>query len=56
MLIPKKVRKTIYSNLFKDGVLVAKKDTFAPRHMELDVPNLMVIKALQVLTCIRASF
>merc|ERR1712033_125742 len=31
---------------FKEGVLVAKKDFFAPKHPEIDVPNLHVIKAL----------
>eukprot|EP00051_Salpingoeca_urceolata_P026127 m.476176 g.476176 ORF g.476176 m.476176 type:complete len:162 (-) comp20459_c0_seq1:120-605(-) len=50
MLIPKKTRKEIYSALFKDGVLVAKKDFNAPKHSELEtVPNLMVIKACQSL-------
>ena len=34
----------------KEGVLVAKKDFNAPKHEELDVPNLEVIKALQSLT------
>jgi len=32
-----------------EGVLVAKKDFNAPKHEELDVPNLQVIKALQSL-------
>merc|ERR1739841_303865 len=31
---------------FKEGCMVAKKDTHAPKHPELDVPNLHVIKAL----------
>ena len=47
MLITKKNRTAIYSQLFNEGVLVAMKDTHAPRHPELpDVPNLQVIKAL----------
>ena len=46
--MPKKNRVAIYENLFKEGVLVAKKDFHAPKHPELDVPNLQVIKALQV--------
>ncbi|KIY63893.1 hypothetical protein CYLTODRAFT_381602 [Cylindrobasidium torrendii FP15055 ss-10] len=50
MLIKKEVRRTIYENLFKEGVLVAKKDFNAPKHEELDVPNLQVIKACQSLT------
>ncbi len=50
MLIPKKNRKVIYEFLFKEGVLVAKKDFNAPTHNEIEnVPNLQVIKALQVL-------
>ena len=48
MLIPKKNRVSIYEYLFKEGVLVAKKDFFAPKHPEIDVPNLHVIKALTV--------
>ncbi|CAA7269482.1 unnamed protein product [Cyclocybe aegerita] len=50
MIIPKQNRRIIYENLFKEGVLVAKKDFNAPKHEELDVPNLQVIKALQSLT------
>ncbi|KAL1925534.1 40S ribosomal protein eS10 [Calcarisporiella thermophila] len=49
MLISKQNRKLIYENLFKEGVLVAKKDFNAPKHQELDVPNLEVIKAMQSL-------
>ncbi|KAF9783992.1 Plectin/S10 domain-containing protein [Thelephora terrestris] len=50
MLISKQNRRTIYENLFKEGVLVAKKDYNLPKHEDLDVPNLEVIKALQSLT------
>merc|ERR1712202_99409 len=46
MLMPKKNLVAIYENLFKEGYMVAKKDTHAPKHPELDVPNLHVIKAL----------
>lgn len=35
---------------FEEGVLVARKDYNAPKHEELDVPNLEVIKAMQSLT------
>jgi small subunit ribosomal protein S10e len=35
---------------FPEGVLVAKKDFNAPKHAELDVKNLHVIKACQSLT------
>ncbi|THG95223.1 hypothetical protein EW026_g6393 [Hermanssonia centrifuga] len=50
MIITKQNRRIIYENLFKEGVLVAKKDYNAPKHEELDVPNLEVIKAMQSLT------
>ncbi|KAG7089210.1 hypothetical protein E1B28_010912 [Marasmius oreades] len=50
MIIPKENRLRIYEYLFKEGVMVAKKDFNAPKHEELDVPNLQVIKALQSLT------
>ncbi|XP_005098199.1 40S ribosomal protein S10 isoform X2 [Aplysia californica] len=46
MLIPKKNRVSIYEYLFKEGVLVAKKDPFAAKHPDIDVPNLHVMKAL----------
>lgn len=49
MLIPKKNRIIIYENLFKHGVMVAKKDFNAPKHCELEqIPNLQVIKAMTV--------
>merc|ERR1711990_1188099 len=47
MLMSKKNRIAIYEQLFNEGVLVALKDSHAPKHPELpDVPNLQVIKAL----------
>merc|ERR1711931_587441 len=47
MLMPKKNLVAIYEHLFREGVMVAKKDTHAPTHPELEsVPNLHVIKAL----------
>merc|ERR1712113_1302593 len=46
MLMPKKNLVAIYEHLFKEGCMVAKKDTHAPKHPELDVPNLHVMKAL----------
>ncbi|CAM6094744.1 unnamed protein product [Calypogeia fissa] len=47
MLIPKKNRVEVYKYLFKEGVLYAKKDYNAPKHPEIDVPNLQVIKLMQ---------
>uniref|UniRef100_A0A6M2DQX6 Putative 40s ribosomal protein s10 n=1 Tax=Xenopsylla cheopis TaxID=163159 RepID=A0A6M2DQX6_XENCH len=50
MLMPKQNRVAIYEHLFKEGVMVAKKDFHAPKHPELEqIPNLQVIKALQSL-------
>lgn len=49
MLIPKKNRIAIYEYLFKEGVLVAKKDSNAPKHPSVEgVPNLQVVKAAEV--------
>jgi len=47
MLIPKKNRKEVYKYLFKEGVLCAEKDFNLPKHPEMDVPNLQVIKLMQ---------
>ena len=45
--MPKKNLVAIYEHLFREGVMVAKKDTHAPKHPELEaIPNLQVIKAL----------
>ena len=49
MLMPKKNLVAIYEHLFKEGVMVAKKDTHAPKHPELDVPNLQVMETLNSL-------
>jgi len=48
MLMPTKNRQMIYEYLFKEGVLVAKKDFQASKHPDIEVPNLHVIKTLQV--------
>ncbi|RDW94065.1 40S ribosomal protein eS10 [Aspergillus mulundensis] len=49
MLIPKEDRKKIHEYLFREGVLVAKKDFNLPKHGDIDTKNLYVIKALQSL-------
>mmetsp|Transcript_1237 Transcript_1237/g.1464 ORF Transcript_1237/g.1464 Transcript_1237/m.1464 type:complete len:149 (-) Transcript_1237:212-658(-) len=46
MLLPKKNRIMVYTELFKEGVLVAKKDTTKPKHDTIDVPNLHVMKLM----------
>ncbi|KAG2166402.1 hypothetical protein D6C84_03328 [Aureobasidium pullulans] len=50
MLIPKADRKLIHEYLFREGVLVAKKDFNQPKHGDIDTKNLYVIKACQSLT------
>jgi len=50
MIITKPHRKLIYENIFKEGVMVASKEYNAPKHQDLEVPNLEVIKAMQSLT------
>lgn len=47
--MPKKNRVAIYSQLFKDGVCVVKKDTMMKKHGEVDVPNLHVMNVMKSL-------
>lgn len=49
MLMPKKNRVAIYSQLFKDGVAVVKKDPMMKKHGEIDVPNLHVMNVMKSL-------
>ena len=44
----KKNRVMIYEHLFKEGVMVAEKNTHLAKHPELDLPNLHVLKTLNV--------
>lgn len=48
MLMPKKHRTLIYEYLMKEGVVVAEKDFGLDKHPSIPVPNIHVIKALQV--------
>ena len=41
-LIPKADRKKIHEYIFREGVLVAKKDFNLPKHGEIDTKNLYV--------------
>ena len=50
MLISKENRRAIYEHLFREGVMVAKKDFRPHNHPELEtIPNLQVIKTMQSL-------
>ena len=59
MLIPKTDRKITYERLLQDGVLVARKDTHAPKHVYLNVPNLhvmMLMKSLKSRELVKENF
>eukprot|EP00741_Cyanophora_paradoxa_P007646 tig00001164_g7395.t1 len=47
MIVNKKDRIAVYTALFQEGVMYAKKDYVLTKHPDLDVPNLHVIKLLQ---------
>jgi len=48
MFITKKNRLAVYSFLFKEGTITAKKDPYGPKHSDaLPIPNLEVVKLLQ---------
>merc|ERR1711898_52818 len=49
MLVPKANRQAVYKYLFKEGVMVAKKDFNKAKHddPDLDVPNLHVVMLMQ---------
>jgi small subunit ribosomal protein S10e len=49
MLIPKKNRLLVYRYLFKEGVLACAKSCFIPKHNEIEVPNIHVVKLMQSL-------
>jgi len=45
--MPKANRVAIFEHLFKEGVMVAERNTKLPKHPELEtIPNLQVIKAM----------
>ena len=46
--MPKKHRTLIFEYLMKEGVVVAEKDFGLDKHPVIPVPNIQVIKALQV--------
>ncbi|CAM9203494.1 unnamed protein product [Discosporangium mesarthrocarpum] len=60
MFIQKKNRLAVYSYLFREGVLVAKKDFFKEKHDEIeDVPNLevlMLMKSMKSRELVRETF
>merc|ERR550537_570452 len=49
MLVPKKNRLAVYSYLFKEGVLCAKKDFGRVKHGQIEVPNLEVLNLMKSL-------
>jgi small subunit ribosomal protein S10e len=49
MLVPKKNRLAVYSYLFREGVLVTRKELLMIKHGQLEVPQLHVVKLMQSL-------
>lgn len=49
MLVSKKNREEVYQYLFKEGVLVAKKEP-GSKHPKMDVQNLVVIELMRGFT------
>ena len=47
MLVPKKDRLAVYQFLFKEGVMVCKKDMTLNKHPHIPCPNLYVMKMMQ---------
>ena len=50
VLVSKENKRKIYEYLLNEGVIVVKKDSYLPKHQQLDVPNLhvqMIIKSLK---------
>ena len=50
VLVSKENKRKIYEYLLSEGVIVVKKDSYLPRHQQLDVPNLhaqMIVKSLK---------
>jgi small subunit ribosomal protein S10e len=59
MFVTKKDRAAVYSYLFKEGVLVAKKDFFKKQHDEIEVANLevlMLMKSMKSREYVRETF
>jgi small subunit ribosomal protein S10e len=50
VLVSKENKRKIYEYLLNEGVIVVKKDSYLPKHQQLDVPNLhvqMIVKSLK---------
>ena len=49
MLIPKKTKLEVYNHIFNEGVIAVEDNAAAPKHCELAMPNLHVMKLCQSL-------
>ena len=50
VLVSKENKRKIYEYLLNEGVIVVKKDSYLPKHQQLEVPNLhvqMIVKSLK---------
>jgi len=49
VLVSRAEKRAIFTYLLKEGVIVVRKDSYLPKHQNLDVPNLkvmMIVKSL----------
>ena len=49
MIIPKKNKILVYNNIFSEGVIAVADNAMLPKHCDLDLPNLQVMKLCQSL-------
>ncbi len=50
VLVSKEEKRAIYTYLLKEGTIVVKKDSYLPKHQQLDISNLkvqMIVKSLK---------
>ena len=50
VIVSKTEKRAVYTYLLKEGVIVVKKDSYLPKHQQIDVPNLhvqMIVKSLK---------
>ena len=50
VIVSKQEKRAVYTYLLKEGVITVRKDSYLPKHQQLDMPNLkvqMVVKSLK---------
>lgn len=49
VLVSRAEKRAIFTYLLKEGTIVVRKDSYLPKHLDIDVPNLkvmMIVKSL----------